>query len=260
MIFSDTHCHIYSDQFDLDLNLTIQKALESNVHRFFLPNIDIDYNNRLHSLYEKYPKHMFPMMGLHPCSVKEDYKEQLSKMEQLLFHEKPVPYFAVGEIGIDLYWDKSFLKEQQDSFKIQVLWATKLGYPIVIHVRDAFNEVFELMDELYTPELKGVFHCFTGNSEQAEKIVLSYPSFKLGIGGVVTFKNSGLDLVVSKIPKSRIVLETDSPYLAPHPNRGKRNEPSFLLYVAEKVSSIYNISLEELSEITEKNTNELFNL
>ncbi|MGB0402453.1 MAG: TatD family hydrolase [Salibacteraceae bacterium] len=260
MIFSDTHCHIYSEQFDTDISPIIQKATEANVARFFLPNIDMDYTNRLHDLSEKYPDQMFPMMGLHPCSVKDDYKDQLNQMEELLFNQKPVKYFAVGEIGIDLYWDKSFLEQQKDAFRTQVDWALKLGIPIVIHVRDAFAEIFELMDELYTPELKGVFHCFTGGKEEAEKIISAYPTFKMGIGGVVTFKNSGLDSVVSEIPISRIVLETDSPYLAPHPNRGKRNEPSYLLYIAEKVANIYSVSLEELSVITEKNTNELFNL
>lgn len=258
MRFSDTHCHVYVEQFDEDRIAALEAAKANNIHRLFLPNIDSSYNARLLELYGNMSDYVYPMMGLHPCSVKSDYLNELAKLKNELFHGK-TPFVAVGEIGIDLYWDKTFFRQQQDAFKMQVEWALELDLPIVIHVRDAFEEIFDLMDQVYTPKLRGIFHCFTGGDLERDKI-LGYDQFMFGIGGVVTFKNSGLDKVVADIPIDRIVLETDSPYLAPHPFRGKRNEPKYLLHIAEKVAQTVGVSLEKLSEITEENVNRMFRL
>jgi TatD DNase family protein len=257
MQFSDTHCHIYTEQFDSDRKEVIERANNSGVGRLFLPNIDVASIEGMHNLASANPS-VFAMMGLHPCSVSEDFKQVLNAMEKLLF-EHPKRYVAVGEIGLDLYWDKTYKKEQEDAFRIQVKWAKKLNKPIVIHVRDAFDEILDLMDEIYEPGLSGIFHCFTGGESEVNRI-LAYKDFYFGIGGVVTFKNSGLDKVIPSIPKKRLVLETDSPYLAPHPNRGKRNEPSYINLVAQKLSTVLDMSLIELSAITEENTNRVFQL
>lgn len=259
MNFSDTHCHIYVEQFDEDINHAISRANDLNVNRFFLPNIDSKYISRVRNITSEFPNQMLPMMGLHPCSVNENFMTELEVIKNELFNSKKIKYVGVGEIGLDLYWDKSFFEQQKEAFKIQVEWALELDLPIIIHVRDAFDEIFELMDSVYQPNLKGIFHCFTGNQEQANKI-LEYENFKMGIGGVLTFKNSGLKEVVKNIPIEKLVLETDSPYLAPHPNRGKRNEPAYLLFIAEQLATIKGVSLEKLSEITEQNTNEVFAL
>jgi len=259
MTFSDTHCHVYVEQFDQDQKDTILRANNMNVDRFFLPNIDSKYISRLQKTTNQFPNKMYPMMGLHPCSVKENYLEELNLIEQELFNGQQLNYVGVGEIGLDLYWDKIYLEQQKEAFKIQVNWALKLDIPIIIHVRDAFDEIFDLMDSIYNPKMKGIFHCFTGNELQAAKIA-EYENFKMGIGGVLTFKNSGLSNVLKDVPLNKMVLETDSPYLAPHPYRGKRNEPSYLMLVAEKLAELKNVSLEELSEITEQNTNEVFSL
>ena len=259
MTFSDTHCHVYVEQFDQDQKETILRANNMNVDRFFLPNIDSKYIPRLQKTTNQFPNKMYPMMGLHPCSVKENYLEELNLIEQELFNGQRLNYVGVGEIGLDLYWDKVYLEQQKEAFKIQVNWALKLDLPIIIHVRVAFDEIFDLMDSIYNPKMKGIFHCFTGNDLQAAKIA-EYENFKMGIGGVLTFKNSGLSNVLKDVPLNKMVLETDSPYLAPHPYRGKRNEPSYLMLVAEKLAELKNVSLEELSEITEQNTNEVFSL
>ena len=259
MTFSDTHCHVYVEQFDQDQKETILRANNMNVDRFFLPNIDSKYIPRLQKTTNQFPNKMYPMMGLHPCSVKENYLEELNLIEQELFNGHQLNYVGVGEIGLDLYWDKIYLEQQKEAFKIQVNWALKLDIPIIIHVRDAFDEIFDLMDSIYNPKMKGIFHCFTGNDLQAAKIA-EYENFKMGIGGVLTFKNSGLSNVLKDVPLNKMVLETDSPYLAPHPYRGKRNEPSYLMLVAEKLAELKNVSLQELSEITEQNTNEVFSL
>ncbi len=259
MTFSDTHCHVYVEQFDQDQKETILRANNMNVDRFFLPNIDSKYIPRLQKTTNQFPNKMYPMMGLHPCSVKENYLEELNLIEQELFNGQRLNYVGVGEIGLDLYWDKVYLEQQKEAFKIQVNWALKLDLPIIIHVRVAFDEIFDLMDSIYNPKMKGIFHCFTGNDLQAAKIA-EYENFKMGIGGVLTFKNSGLSNVLKEVPLNKMVLETDSPYLAPHPHRGKRNEPSYLMLVAEKLAELKNVSLQELSEITEQNTNEVFSL
>ena len=252
----DTHTHLFAEQFDNDRDLTIQSALEAGVSKMLLPNIDLDSIEAMHQLEAKYPENCISMMGLHPCSVTADWEQQMSVIKSHLFNRK---YIAVGEIGIDLYWDKTSLPYQQKAFAQQIEWAKELKIPIVIHVRDAFDEVFEIVDQLNDDNLKGVFHCFTGNNSQAEHI-LNYGGFKLGLGGVLTFKNSGLDKTISEIDIKHLILETDSPYLAPHPNRGKRNETSFITYIASKLAEVKGLPIEKVAELTTANAVELFGL
>ncbi len=254
MILTDTHTHLYSEQFNDDIVEVIKNSLEKGIERFFLPNIDSSSIDGMLSLEKEYPKHCFPMMGLHPCSVGENYLEELKIVKNWLDKKS---FCAIGEIGIDLYWDKTFFKEQQDAFSTQIQWAKEKNLPFVIHCRDAFDEIFEIMDELNDEKMRGIFHCFTGNIDQANHII-NYGGFKLGIGGVVTFKNSGLDKVVEQLDIEHLVLETDSPYLAPVPYRGKRNESSYLYNIADKISDIYQISIEEVAKITTENSKEVF--
>ena len=254
MILTDTHTHLYSKEFIDDIDAVIKSCMDKGITRLFLPNIDSSSISDMMKLSEKYPGNCFPMMGLHPCSVNENYKEELVLVEEWLNKYK---FCAVGEIGIDLYWDKTFLKEQQEVFRHQINLAKKMNLPFVIHCRDSFDEIFEIMDELNDEKMKGIFHCFTGTVEQANHII-NYGGFKIGIGGVVTFKNSGLDKVVEQIDLQHLVLETDSPYLAPVPYRGKRNESTYLYLVAEKVADIYQLSIEEVAEITTNNSKEVF--
>lgn len=254
MILTDTHTHLYSEQFKNDIDKVVQKAINLGVSRFFLPNIDSGYTNALLALVKKYPDNMFPMMGLHPCSVKADYQQELEHVEKMLSAHQVV---AIGEIGIDLYWDKTFLKEQQAAFRYQIRLAKANNLPFVIHCRDAFDEIFEILDEENDENMRGIFHCFTGNLEQAQKII-NYGGFKLGIGGVVTFKNAGLDKVVEQLDLAHLVLETDAPYLAPVPYRGKRNESAYLIEIATKIASLKQVSLEEVASITTKNSIEVF--
>ncbi len=254
MILTDTHTHLYSEQFNDDIDLVIKNCLDNGIERLFLPNIDSSSIDGMLKLGVNYPKNCFPMMGLHPTSVGENYKEELNIMKEWLNKQD---FCAIGEIGIDLYWDKSFLKEQQDAFRTQINWAKEKELPFVIHCREAFDEIFEILDELNDDKMRGIFHCFTGTIEQANHII-NYGDFKIGIGGVVTFKNSGLDKVVEQINLKHLVLETDSPYLAPTPYRGKRNESGYLLGIAEKVADIYNISIQEVAEITTANSKDIF--
>jgi TatD DNase family protein len=254
MILTDTHTHLYSSQFDEDRTSAINSSIEKGISRLFLPNIDSSSIDGMLALEKEFPNNCFAMMGLHPCSVKENYKEELALAEKWL--NKRI-FCAIGEIGIDLYWDKSTLAIQQDAFRAQINWAKERGLPFVIHCRDAFDEIFEIMDELNDDKMRGIFHCFTGNLEQANHII-NYKDFKLGIGGVVTFKNAGLDKVVEQIDLKHLVLETDSPYLAPIPYRGKRNESSYLIDIAKKVSEIHQIPLEEVAKITTANSEEVF--
>jgi len=249
----DTHTHLYSEEFDSDRDQIIEKAIKNNIKRFYLPNIDSESIDRMHELESKYPENCFAMMGLHPCSVKANVEDELNLVKTWLDKR---PYAGVGEIGIDLYWDKTFLKEQQHAFKTQIQWAVDLDYGISIHCRDAFEEVYECLTS-FQKLPRSVFHCFSGNTEQANKII-ALGNFKLGIGGVVTFKNSGLDKVVKDISLEHLVLETDAPYLAPVPHRGKRNEPGYIMEVARKVAEIKEISLQEVEEVTEKNSNFIF--
>lgn len=254
MILTDTHTHLYSEQFKDDIDEVVQKAIKLGITRFFLPNIDSGYTNALLALAKKYPDNMFPMLGLHPCSVKADYQQELEHVEKMLSEHQVV---AIGEIGIDLYWDKTFFKEQQAAFRYQIRLAKANNLPFVIHCRDAFDEIFEILDEENDENMRGIFHCFTGNLEQAQKII-NYGGFKLGIGGVVTFKNAGLDKVVEQISLEHLVLETDAPYLAPVPYRGKRNESAYLIEIATKIASLKQVSLEEVASITTKNSIEVF--
>lgn len=253
MIITDTHTHLYSEAFDEDRDEMMQRALQNGVRRFFVPAIDSTYTERMFQLEKDYPDEVFLMSGLHPTHVKENYKEEIAHVEALLATRK---FYAVGEIGVDLYWDKTFLKEQQEAFQYQIQLAKKYKLPIVIHCRDAFDEVFEVLEKEKEDALFGIFHCFTGTKEHAEK-ALSY-NMKLGIGGVVTFKNGKIDKFLHEIPLEHIVLETDAPYLAPTPYRGKRNESSYVMNVLEKVATIYNLSTEEVAKITTENSKAIF--
>lgn len=254
MILTDTHTHLYSSQFDEDRTEAINTCIENGISRLFLPNIDSSSIDGMLALEKEFPNNCFAMMGLHPCSVKENYKEELALAEKWLNKRN---FCAIGEIGVDLYWDKSTLAIQQDAFRTQIMWAKERNLPFVIHCRDAFDEIFEIMDELNDEKMRGIFHCFTGSLEQANHII-NYGDFKLGIGGVVTFKNAGLDKVVEQIDLKHLVLETDSPYLAPVPYRGKRNESSYLLNIAEKVSDLHQVSIEDVAKITTANSKEVF--
>jgi TatD DNase family protein len=250
----DTHTHLYSAQFDEDRDQMMTRALNQGVAKFLLPNIDLESVSGMYELVERYPGVCYPMMGLHPCSVAENWEEQLHAIRKA-FEGKT--YVAIGEIGIDLYWDKTTLPFQIAAFRAQVNWAKELNLPIVIHARDSFSELFEQLDELNDTSLTGVFHCFTGSAEDAKKI-LDYGGFKLGIGGVVTFKKSGLDDVLKNIPLDALILETDSPYLAPSPHRGKRNESAYVRLVAEKLSAIYGCSVAEVEASTTDTALNLF--
>ncbi|WP_190811071.1 TatD family hydrolase [Flagellimonas sp. S3867] len=255
MIITDTHTHLYSEAFDEDRATMIQNALDAGVQRFFIPAIDSTYTSAMLDLENRYPENIFLMMGLHPTHVKENYKDELAHVEQL-FSERS--FYAVGEIGIDLYWDKTFLKQQQEAFVYQIRLAKQHKLPIVIHSRESFNEIFEILEQEKSDELYGIFHCFTGNLEQAQKAI-SY-NMKLGIGGVATFKNGKIDQFLNEIDLKHIVLETDSPYLAPVPYRGKRNESAYIIKVLEKLSSIYGLSMDEIALITTENSKEIFGI
>ena len=255
MIITDTHTHLYSEAFDEDRDEMISRALAAGVTRFFVPAIDSTYSESMYALERKYPTHVFLMMGVHPTHVKDNYKEELDQVKQALEARK---FVAIGEIGIDLYWDKSTLKKQQEAFRIQIQLAKRYKLPIVIHCRDAFDEVFEILEEEKSENLFGIFHCFTGTLEQAQQAI-SY-NMKLGIGGVVTFKNGKIDQFLSQIDLKHIVLETDAPYLAPVPFRGKRNESVYIVEVLEKLSSIYGLSTKIIAEITTKNSKDIFNI
>ena len=255
MMLTDTHTHLYSKEFDKDRKEVIQKAIDLNVSRFFIPAIDSSHTQSMYDLEKEFPDNIFLMMGLHPTSVKENFEEELAHVEDQFAQRK---FYAVGETGIDLFWDKSFLKQQQESFKRQIQLAKKYDLPVVIHCRDAFDEIFEVLETEKGNDLFGIFHCFTGNREQADK-ALSY-NMKLGIGGVVTFKNGGIDKFLGEIPIEHIVLETDSPYLAPVPYRGKRNESSYIEIIAKKVAEIYAIDLNEVAAITTQNSRDIFKL
>ena len=256
MILTDTHTHLYADQFDEDREAVIQSCLKNGISRLFLPNIDKESVAGMLKLAKQYPETCFPMIGIHPCSVNENWEEELESYKVLT---KKQSFCAIGEIGIDLYWDKTTLPIQQAAFEAQIKWAKELNLPIVIHARDAFDEIFSVLEKHNDDKLRGIFHCFTGDLDQA-KTILNYGGFKLGIGGVVTFKNSGLDKVVKEIPLDDLVLETDSPYLAPHPNRGKRNESTYLEIIAQKVAAIHETTLEQVAEITTKNSKEVFGI
>lgn len=252
-MFTDTHTHLYSEEFNTDRKQLIDKAINNGVTKFYLPNIDSSSIEGMLKLEEHFPNNCFALMGLHPCSVGANVAYELAIIKQWLEKRK---FVGIGEIGIDLYWDKTFINEQLQAFETQIRWALEYHYPIVIHCRNAFNEIFEVLQS-FKQLPKVIFHCFSGTVEEANKII-ALGNFKLGIGGVVTFKNSGLDKVVEQIDLEHLVLETDAPYLAPVPFRGKRNEPIYLLEVAKKVAEIKQVSINEVAKITSKNAEFVF--
>ena len=252
---TDTHTHLYSEEFDQDRNEMIQRAIDAGVSRFFIPAIDSTCTEAMYDLEKNYPKTIFLMMGLHPTYVKDNYLEELQHVENELARRK---FYAIGEIGIDLYWDKTHLPQQRIAFKRQIQLAKHYKLPIVIHCREAFDEIFEILEEEKSVDLFGIFHCFSGTYEQALQAI-SY-NMKLGIGGVVTFKNGKIDQFLSQIDLKHIVLETDSPYLAPVPFRGKRNESSYILNVVEKLAQIYSLSANEIAAITTENSKAIFGI
>lgn len=252
-MFIDTHTHLYAEEFNADRTDIITNAVSSGVEKLYLPNVDSTSIDGMLALERQFPNHCFPMMGLHPCSVKENYKEELATVKSWLDKRR---FFAIGEIGMDLYWDKTFVKEQEFTFRQQIDWALEFNYTIVIHCRNAFDEIFEVLRS-YPKLPKGIFHCFSGSIEQAQQ-VLAFGNFKLGIGGVITFKNSGLDKVVEQLNIHDLVLETDAPYLAPNPHRGKRNESAYLQLVAKKIAEIKNIPIQQVEFITTKNAEDIF--
>lgn len=252
-MFTDTHTHLYVQEFDADRAEVIARAQSEGVSHFFLPAIDSETTEAMHQLKREYPDSVHLMMGLHPTHVGDNLEQELTHVKkQLQTHS----FVAVGEIGIDLYWDSSTLIQQQQAFQTQIRWAKEKELPIVIHCRNAFDEIFEILEQEKGPALRGIFHCFTGNLDQAYRAI-GY-GMKLGIGGVVTFKNGKIDQFLNQIPLKHIVLETDAPYLAPIPYRGKRNESAYLLKVAHRVAELYGISMEELGKVTTQNTKSVF--
>jgi TatD DNase family protein len=254
-MITDTHTHLYSNQFNEDQKAVIQRAKNAGVSRFFIPAIDSSYTESMLKLEEEYPLDVYLMMGLHPTSVNENYAEELAHVKEWIDKKD---FYAIGEIGIDLYWDRSFLIEQQEAFRTQIRWAKEKKIPIAIHCRDAFDEIFEILEAEKGADLRGIFHCFTGTKEQAAQAI-SY-NMKLGIGGVATFKNGKIDKFLNEIDIQHIVLETDAPYLAPTPYRGKRNESAFITHVIDKLVDIYKLSFEEISAITTQNSKDIFGI
>lgn len=253
--WTDTHAHIYSDEFLPDREDVLSRAREAGVEKIYMPNIDHTSIDAMLEVEMKYPGQCFAMMGLHPCSVKTDFQKELYLVEQWLGKRK---FHAVGEIGTDLYWDKTFWEQQKEAFVIQVNWAKKHKLPIIIHCRESIDQTIELLEPLVDKTLRGIFHCFSGDAAQAKRIIAM--GFYLGIGGVATFKNGGLDKVLPEVPMDRIVLETDSPYLAPVPHRGKRNEPSYIPLIANKVCELMNVAVEELQKTTSANAGKIFDM
>ena len=251
----DTHTHLYLKQFNQDIDEVIKRAINIGVDKFIFPAIDSSYLKQMHDLQSKYSKNIYLMSGLHPVSVKENYKDELGLVVKSLTDHN---YVAIGEIGIDLYWDKTFLKQQQDAFEFQIRLAISNDLPIVIHCREGFDEIFEILDVEKCENLRGIFHCFTGTLDQAKRAINL--GFKLGIGGVVTFKNGGIDKFINQISINNIVLETDSPYLSPVPFRGKRNESSYIKYVLSKLSELYGVSEDELAKLTTENSKKIFKI
>lgn len=254
MILTDTHTHLYEESLLTDFDAMYKRALHNRVRRFFIPNVDSSTSDKLVEICVNY-EGVYGMMGLHPCSVKEDYKQELAILYQKFSQYR---FIAVGEIGIDLYWDKSFYPQQVDAFKTQLRWSIEMNLPVAIHCRDAFDEIYQIVSSHEFKGTRGIFHCFTGTEEQAFRVIDS--GFYLGIGGVITFKNSGLAENIKNVPLENIVLETDSPYLAPVPYRGKRNESSYLLQIAEKLADVKETTLAHVAEITTQNSIKIFGI
>ena len=256
MILTDTHTHLYSEEFQNDRKDMMQRAINLGVSRLFVPSIDSSYTSKMYELESQYPENVFLMMGLHPCYVKPDtFENELKHVETELARRN---FSAVGEIGIDLYWDKTTLDIQKKAFKQQIQWAKKYQLAINIHCRDAFDEIFEVLESERSDDLFGIFHCFTGDFNQAQQAISL--NMKLGIGGVATFKNGKIDQFLNRIDLQHIVLETDSPYLAPAPHRGKRNESSYTVLVAQKLAEIYGATVEEIAKITTENSKAVFGI
>lgn len=253
MLLTDTHTHLYSEQFDHDIDEVMMRAKDAGIRRFFLPAIDREHYPAMFRLQEKYPDEVFLMSGLHPTSVKENFREELDFVRAQLQTGR---YCAIGEIGIDLYWDKTFFKEQVEAFNIQIDWAIKQGLPIVIHSRESFDEIFEVLEDYKGQGLGGIFHCFTGDEQQARRAIDM--GFYLGIGGVLTFKNGGIDKYMDRISLEHLVLETDSPYLAPKPYRGKRNESGYLIQVLKRLAELHGVEEKEIAQITTENSKRIF--
>jgi len=256
MYFVDTHTHIFLEEFDSDVHEVIQRAKTAGVNRLYLPNVDVKSIDRLHALSDQYPDLCYPMMGLHPTSVDADFRKDLTVIESWLKNRK---YSAIGEIGIDLYWDKTFLKEQIEAFETQLQWSIEWNLPVAIHTREAFPVVFESIHKIGAEKLRGVFHSFGGSREELEEIV-RLQNFMIGINGVVTYKNAKFRDYLPLLPIERILLETDAPYLSPVPHRGKRNEPGYLPVIAEKLAEVYEVPLDVVAEKTTGNAQRLFPL
>ena len=252
-MFIDSHTHLYDEKFNDDLDIVINNALNNKVHRFLLPNIDKKTLPQLISICQKYKNLLFPMLGLHPCSVSSTFEKEL---EEIYEYINEIPFVAIGEVGIDLFWETKMIKEQESAFRTQINWAKKHNLPLIIHSRNSFDQIYKIMKDEKVNNITGIFHCFSGDYDQALKIIDM--GFYLGIGGVLTFKNSNLKNIIEKIELRHMVLETDSPYLAPHPMRGQRNEPKYLPIIANKLAKIKNVSVEKLAEITNQNINTIF--
>jgi TatD DNase family protein len=253
MNFIDTHTHLFLEEFDSDRTLVITDAIQNGISKFILPNVDSTTLDKLLNTCRFNPSCLLPALGLHPCSVKPDFKVELNKLKKSFDHNT---FYAIGEIGIDLYWDKTYINEQVEALKEQISWALEFDLPVILHCRESFDMVFDIVKNY--KGLKGVFHAFTGNAEQAKAI--ADIGFSIGIGGIVTYKNSGLDKAVSFLSLKNIVLETDSPYLPPVPHRGKRNEPSYIIHIAKKLADLCNLSIDEIAGVTTMNAKELFKL
>jgi len=253
MLLTDTHTHLYYETDEAKRAALMQRCVDNGIDRLFLPNVDLSSVAKVFELERAFPANCFPLLGLHPCSVTADWQQEVDAIKTAGHDHK---IYAIGEIGIDLYWDKTTLPQQIAAFKAQIAWAKSLKLPIVIHCREAFNEVFAVLEEVQDEDLRGIFHCFTGTLEQAQKVISL--GFYFGIGGVVTYKNAGLDKILPLIDLRHIVLETDSPYLSPVPHRGKPNESSYLTYIAQKVADVYETSLETIAQITTENSKKVF--
>ena len=257
MNFIDTHTHLFASEFDNDIDIVIENAIDNGISKMLLPNIDSATTTKMLQLCDRYPKNCYPMIGLHPCSVKKDnIEKEISHVEQMLSQNN---FIAIGEIGLDLYWDKSTLDLQKIAFESQITLAKEHNLPAVIHVRDSFHEAIKIVERLNDDNLSGVFHCFTGTLEEAERII-NLENFYLGIGGVVTFKNGGINKIINQVSLDSIILETDSPYLSPTPFRGTRNESKYLLNIAAKMADLYNLDIEEIAKKTTENAIDLFHL
>ena len=257
MKFIDTHTHLFAKEFENDINDVIQNAINTGVEKMLLPNIDSTTTKSMISLCQKFPKNCYPMIGLHPCSVQRETVEK--EIEHIQDELKKNKFVAIGEIGIDLYWDKTTLDIQKEAFETQIKIAKDNNLPIVIHTRNSFNEAYEIVEKLNDKNLSGVFHCFSGTLDDAKKII-DLENFYLGIGGVVTFKNGGIDKIINQISLEHLVLETDAPYLTPVPNRGKRNESKYILDIVKKLSEIYDMCINDIAKKTTHNANKLFKL